>query len=283
VRETFLAPAKLNLYLKVVGKRDDGYHLIESVMQSVSLFDSIDIELVEGEDSIISCDDVNIPCDQSNIAYKCADEVFKYIGFRKGIIIDIKKNIPYGAGLGGGSADGAAVICGLNRVLSLNLSLEEMCKIGEKVGADIPFMILGGTAKVTGIGENIEKISDIKDCFFIIIKPDVSISTKEAYKKIDDKVLDKNDNFDNILKSIESQNLVQISKYIENDFEMVAPNIIFEIKNNLKDKGALNSLMTGSGSAVFGIFENEYKAIFAKNELELIYDKVYLVRSVDKW
>lgn len=281
--ETFLAPAKLNLYLKVVGKRDDGYHFIESIMQTVSLFDVIEMELINKDNILITCDDENIPCDKSNIAYKCAFELFKYVGIKRGVKINIKKNIPHGAGLGGGSSDGAAVIYGLNKMLSLNLSLNEMMEIGGKVGADIPFMLFGGTAKVTGIGENINRVSSISNCFFIIIKPEAFISTKEAYKRIDEKALNENNNFSNILTSIENKNVLEMAKFLENDFELVAPKVIFEVKEELKNKGAINSLMTGSGSAVFGIFKDEEKAIKAKEELELLYDKVYLARCIEEW
>lgn len=280
---TFLAPAKLNLYLKVVGKRADGYHFIESVMQTIDLFDILDIELIDKEDILITCNEEDIPCDNRNIAYKCAYELFNYLGIKKGVKIDIKKNIPYGAGLGGGSSDGATVIVALNKMLSLNLSLEELIKIGGKVGADIPFLILGGTAKVRGIGEVVERVLSVKNCFFVIVKPPAYVSTKEAYEKIDKELINRRSNFNNILKSIENKDILKMSNYLENDFEIIAPKIIDEVKRKLSDTGAINSLMTGSGPAVFGLFRDEDMALNAKSELKKVYDKVYFARCIDRW
>lgn len=274
------APAKINLFLQTTGKRDDGYHLIESIMQTVDLCDEISMELTNGEKVELSCNDSSIPVDEKNIVIKIANKLMEYKGIKRGVKIHIEKNIPSCAGMGGGSADGATALVGLNKLLSLNLSKEELNSIAVSVGADIPFLVDGGTAITKGIGEKITKIKDLENCYFVIVKPDISIDTKTAYKEIDEKGEMKKADINSIITAINKNSINEIGKFLYNEFELVAPSEIKVIKEELRKNGALNSLMTGSGSAVFGIFDDYYTAILAKENLEEKYDKVFLTKPI---
>jgi len=274
------APAKINLYLDIVGIREDGYHLINSIMQAVDLYDKITV--TENETNIINitCDNLNIPCDETNIVYKATKKIFEKKNIQTGVSIDIQKLIPVETGMGGGSADGAATIIGLNKLFKLNLTKEEMIEIGKAVGADVPFMIFGGTSFVEGIGEKITSINNIKNGYFLVIKPNENISTKVAYQKIDEKGLMNISDKKYILEAIKKQNIIDIAKYMTNIFELVTPEEILKIKEQLKESGAINSLMTGSGSAVFGIFDDKIKLEKAYSELSKQYKQIFICNPV---
>lgn len=265
---TVRANAKLNLTLDVVGKRDDDYHLLESVMQSVSLCDTVTVKTTDepGEISVYTSSD-SISDDRSNIAWKAADAFFRGTGKENpGIDIRIKKRIPTGAGMAGGSADGAAVIIALNELLDARLEPDELCDIGETVGADVPFCLTGGTMLARGTGNILTPLPDLDGCYFVIVKPDIGISTAAAYKAVDKFIQDdpahrfRIDN-DDICEEICSHDIAAAAKLIGNAFEEVLhlPEIE-EIKKALISAGALNACMTGSGSAVFGIFDTEAAA-----------------------
>lgn len=264
---TLKAPAKINLILDIVGKRADGYHNLRSVMQAISIFDYVTLN-VKGEkcelpEISITCDKPDIPTDESNIAYKACKAFFNHSGempFKK-IKIHIEKNIPSGAGLGGGSADGAAVLIGLNRLCNYIYSVEELCKIGASVGADIPFCINGGTALCEGIGEIITPLKPLPECEILVVKPEISISTPLSYKKFDELDNPRLSDFDAFINALENYNLQRISFTLSNSLEDVTDeSIINDIKNDMLKSGALGSVMTGSGSAVFGIFDDKTAA-----------------------
>jgi 4-diphosphocytidyl-2-C-methyl-D-erythritol kinase len=276
------APAKLNLFLNIVGKRDDGYHLLESIMQTIDLFDIVTVEEREDRDICISCDNKLVPCDEKNIAYKIAQKVFEYKGIFQGLNIDIKKRIPVEAGMGGGSADGAATLVGLNSLFNLELSYEEMIKIGGTIGADIPFATFGGTALTEGIGEKVTRINDISECYFLIVKPKESINTKEAFKKIDEKNIGINQDIKHILSGAEEKNNIKIAENMANIFEGIAAEGILNLKKEIKASGAVNSIMTGSGSAVFGLFEDEKMAEESARKFRNIYEEVFVCRPYSK-
>ena len=247
------AYAKINLSLDIVGVRDDGYHLIKTVMQSISLHDVISIKK-SGTDITISCNIPYIPRDKRNIVYKCAEKFFEYTKTRFGVHIDIQKNIPSQAGLGGGSADGAAVLVLLNKLCENPLTTEELCKIGATVGADIPFCIVGGCALCEGIGEVITPIDSKLQLDLCIVKPNFGVSTVEAYKAFDNAEILSHPDTDAVTKALENGDTNTLSSNLINVLEM--DKRIDEIKDFLVESGAVASCMSGSGSAVFGILEN---------------------------
>lgn len=264
---TLEAPAKINLILDIVGKRDNGYHDLRSVMQTISIFDYVTLT-VNGEKSdlpniSVTCNKPYIPTGKSNIAYKACRAFIKAVGevpFNR-ITIKIDKHIPSGAGLAGGSADGAAVIAGLNKLCGNILSADELCKIGATVGADIPFCIVGGTALCEGIGDRITPLKSLPKCEILIVKPNISISTPLSYKRFDELKNPKFSDFDVFLSALNSGDLKSISKTLSNSLEEVTDvSIIQDIKSEMLKSGALGSLMTGSGSAVFGIFDDSEMA-----------------------
>lgn len=257
---TLNANAKINLYLDVTGRRADGYHLLETVMHTVSLCDTVTLKKTGKSGIEISCSDPLIPCNEKNIAYKCAAAFFERTGiFDRGVSIDIIKNIPSEAGMGGGSADGAAVLTGLNRLFSAGLSESELISLGAKIGADIPFCIKGGCGYCTGIGEIIEPLPKISGTV-LIGKGNTGISTPEAFGKIDSLGYRiGTEGIKDIFGNVRS--LADIASYCRNIFDDVTClDEVSRIKKIMTDNGAACSLMTGSGSAVFGLYDTEISA-----------------------
>ncbi len=283
MRMTVASPAKLNLFLDITGKRNDGYHLINTVMQTVSLYDDITVSLDEsGSEISVSCTDENIPCTNENTAYIAAEKFFEYTGIPKmEVAIKIKKRIPYGAGMAGGSTDAAAVIFALNKMLEAGLGMDEMAEIGELVGADVPFCIYGGTMNATGIGTILSPLPDMPDCTIVAVKPDFGISTREAYEKSDLIGYDSIKSPEAVIDAICSGNVREIAGNMYNKFEEVSDIAeIRDIKNVMKECGAYGAVMTGSGSVVFGIFDDENKAEDTRQELRDRYDNIYILRPV---
>lgn len=283
IRKTVLAPAKLNLFLEITGRRSDGYHLIDTIMQSVSLYDEVTVT-ADGEESGINifCTDENVPCDETNTAYKAVVKFFEYAQIKPaGISVKIKKRIPSQAGMAGGSADAAAVITALNEMFETNFSQAKLAEIGEEIGADVPFCIYGGTMSAGGIGTILTPLPNIPDCYFVIVKPDISVSTKDAYQKCDGHGYDMCRSSDKITDSICSSNLREIGKRMYNKFEEVIdiPEIE-EIKNCMKKNGAFGACLTGSGSAVFGIFGEKSDADTCFDELKETFAEVCIVKPV---
>lgn len=254
---TVSAPAKINLMLDVTGKRPDGYHELVTIMQSISLADTVYITPNGSERITVDCKGVNLYSDTDNIAYKAAKAFFEYAKLRcTGLHIKIAKNIPLQAGLGGGSADGAAVLTGLNRLLGTGYSEDTLCDIGVKLGADVPFCIVGGTKICRGIGEIMSPAPALEDCFIVIGKGGMGISTKEAYRKID---------------SLSVRSAADISPYDGsigsvkriggNVFEEVTESgDIATVKEILLQHRAGYAAMSGSGSAAFGLFGDKRNA-----------------------
>lgn len=273
----YYAPAKINLSLDVQKKREDGYHELKMIMQTVSLYDDIVIE----KDDKISLDSnkKDIPLDNRNLAWKAAELFFDYTGIQGGCRIHITKNIPDGAGLGGGSSDAATVLIALNEIYNTKLSEKELRKIAVKIGADVPFFIVGGTCLAQGIGEKLIKIENKTDPYILIYKPDFSISTKWVYENLN---LDNKPSYDIdiIVKDLCEGNPLftnQIFNYLEEVSVSEYPQIS-DIKTMLKNMGADNALMSGSGSSVFGIFFNENKAKQAFEKLRN--HNVFLVKFI---
>lgn len=280
---TVIAPAKINLSLEVLSKRSDGYHDISTVMQAVDLYDTVVLDENSLGEITISCDYDGVPCDETNICYKAAKRFFEYTNLEnKGVDIKIIKKIPTQAGLGGGSSDGAAVIMGLNNMFNTLLKPKEMCEIGEKVGADVPFLIEGGTKLATGIGTQLKKIVGLnKGCDIVICKPDtVSVSTKEAYKKVD--ALNPHASYTNeMIKALYSRDMFFISTTLYNDFELALkiPEVN-DVKSAMLKSSANGCGMSGSGSAVFGLFTSSRKAKKCAEKLEATYKNVFLCKPI---
>lgn len=276
------APAKINLSLDVLRRRADGYHDVSMVMQAVSLYDYVTVEALDTRGIEIFCDYPDVPCNKKNIAYKCAEAFFNYTKAENtGIKITIEKNIPAQAGLAGGSADGAAVITALNKLFSTYLKEDELCEIGSKVGADIPFCILGGTKLASGTGTTLKKMINMPKCNIVICKPDFSVSTAEAYARIDKAGLSHPEFTAEMVKAIYARDIWMVTTSMLNDFE-IALNLdgINEIKKLMLKNKALGSCMSGSGSAVFGVFNNIKKAEKCMEKLKEKYNYVFLCEPV---
>ncbi len=272
------APAKINLFLDIVGKLPNGYHEIKSVMQTVDLFDYVKVEKSDG--ITVDCNN-NAPEGENNIAFKAAKLFFERTKIESGAKISIDKRIPMQAGMAGGSADAAAALFGLNKIFDKPLSLEELCKLGAKCGADVPFSIMGGTMAAEGIGEKLSSVFEIPDCWLVIVKPEISMSTPESYKYYDEHGLSDLEHpaFDSFLSVLEQNDLSSLSGKLYNVLEhTVKDPVIGDIKNEMLSLGALGSMMTGSGTAVFGIFDSVQKAVAAKNALSEKFDSVFLSR-----
>lgn len=282
MKVTVKAPAKINLTLEVLGKRPDGYHQIATVMQAVDLYDVVTITDNDSGRVTISCNRADVPCDDSNICAKAAYRFFDYCQMDvKGVHINIDKSIPAQAGLGGGSSDGAAVIMGLNAMFSAMLQPAEMCAIGERVGADVPFCIEGGTKLCTGIGTTIKKLPAFRCSDIVICKPDtVSVSTAEAYGKVDALALHPSYT-DEMVKALYSRDMFMISATIFNDFELALqiPEVN-EIKRLMLAWKARGAGMSGSGSAVFALFTSSSRAKKCYEILKAQYPETYLCQPV---
>ena len=270
---TLDANAKINLSLDVTGRREDGYHFVSMVMQSVSLCDRVELE--KAEEIILETDSGEIPADESNIAYKAAALFIEKYGIDGGVKIKIEKNIPVCAGLAGGSTDAAAVLKGLNLLYGLDLTEEELMETGLKLGADVPFCIMGGTALAEGIGEKLTRIAPFKDVIICLAKPDFPVSTPQAYKEIDSKPLEKHPDNKKMITAIENRDLKDVCSEMLNVFEEVMRDKhpqIEEIKRVMKTCGATGTLMSGSGPSVYGIFESAENAEKAES---LLKDKMF--------
>ncbi len=256
------AYAKINLMLDIVAQRTDGYHDLFMIMQSIGLYDTITVTETKSKKITISCNIDSIPLDERNIAHKAATAYFKATKIKnKGINIDIIKRIPHAAGLAGGSADGAGVLVALNQLTGANLTDDELCAIGVKIGADVPFCIKGGTLLAQGIGDVLNKVKPLRKCYILIAKPDIGVNTAFAYSQFDKcGKIHTPDKF-GMLCAMQGRDLNDIAIRMENVFEQFidVPNKV-EMKCIMRDCGALGVCMSGSGPTVFGIFDNKEKA-----------------------
>ena len=276
--------AKLNLTLDVLGKREDGYHDLKSVMQTISIRDDVEIDIGTGKPWSLECSAEGIPTDRKNLAWKAA-EVFcqEMKKDPDGISIRIHKRIPSGAGLGGGSADAAAVLRALNRHYGSPLSVLALAELGARVGSDVPFCVLCGTAMVEGRGERLRKLPDLPDCVFVVCKPDFSVSTPELYQKIDTVAIAHHPDNMAMESALLAGDLGKIADLIENVFDPVVTAEHLElnyIKSICNRYGALGMQMTGSGSAIYAIMPSfEYAAVVC-NMLKENYPNVFIAKPV---
>jgi 4-diphosphocytidyl-2-C-methyl-D-erythritol kinase len=276
--------AKLNLTLDVLGKRPDGYHDLKSVMQTISVRDDIEIDVGTGEPWRLLCDKEGIPTDETNLAWKAAKVFFDAVKKDpEGLEIRIVKRIPSGAGLGGGSADAAAVLRALNRHYGHPFSVGALAELGAQVGSDVPFCTLCGTAMVEGRGEKLRKLPDMPDCVFVVCKPEFSISTPELYRKIDEKEVAKRPDNRAMESAILAGDLGKVAENLCNVFDPIVTEEHLElnyIKSIFNSYGAAGYQMTGSGSAVFAIVQDfEFAAVIC-NMLRDNYPQVFIAKPV---
>lgn len=259
------AYAKINLGLDVLRRREDGYHEVKMVMQTISLHDVLTFEETEQAGIVLVTNDrPELPEDaQDNLVYKAANLVRETFGIEKGVRITLEKNIPIAAGMAGGSTDAAAVFHGLNELWGLSMSTERMQELAVRLGADIPYCIMGGTALSEGIGEKLTPLPSPPDAVVLIAKPQISVSTKYVYENLHADRLQQHPDIDGMVAAIREGSLLGITERMENVLETVTQTaypVIGQIKALMRKEGAMNSLMSGSGPTVFGIFDNKEKA-----------------------
>lgn len=260
------AMAKINLGLDVLRRREDGYHEVKMVMQTVDICDRLDFLKLEEDCIRVETNREELPADEHNLIYKAVRLMKETFGIREGISVKLEKNIPIAAGMAGGSTDAAAAIHGMDRLFELGLTLEEKQKLGVKIGADVPYCLMGGTALSEGIGEVLTKLPDVPDAFLVVAKPDIDVSTKFVYGNLRADSLSRHPDIDGMVESIRQGDLRGIADRMENVLETVTVKhypIIEEMKAFLKEQGAMNALMSGSGPTVFGIFDDGETALTA--------------------
>ncbi|MEX6587613.1 4-(cytidine 5'-diphospho)-2-C-methyl-D-erythritol kinase [Paraclostridium bifermentans] len=278
--------AKVNLSIDVLGKREDGYHLVEMIMQTIDLYDKLKITEIEENSILIKSNSLDIPLNEDNIMYKAVNLLKNQFNVEKGIEISIEKNIPVAAGMAGGSSNAAAVLVGLNKLWNLGLSENELKNIGLKLGADVPFCITGGSALAEGIGEELTNIKGLpEDLNILVCKPNIFVSTKEVYQSLNmDKVKRRPKNKE-LIDALQKEDVKFISENMVNVLEEVTSlkySEIGQIEDIMIKNKALGSMMSGSGPTVFGLFDNKDCAIKAKEDLQAKYNQVYLVKSSNK-
>lgn len=280
-RVTVIAPAKINLSLDITGVDEKGYHLLDMIMQSVSIFERV--TLTKQEKGITMGSNARyIPTDSKNTAVMAAINFFDYAKIEGGVHIYIKKTVPIKAGMAGGSADAAGVIVGLNKLYDTHFTMEQLCEIGAMTGSDVPFMLVGGTKRVQGVGNILLPCADMPRCHFVICMPSKGVSTPQAFANYDKMGYKTKVETDRLVKAIEDEDLTAIAKYMANDLEKAAGSEDTEpIKKQLIEQGALGSVMTGSGAAVFGIFDSEEKAKRAFQYFKGKVRSVFLAKPVD--
>ena len=275
---------KINLFLDIEGKLPNGYHIIKTIMQSIDLHDEITIEELPIDEIIIECNDKSIPTNSSNTCYKAASIIKEKYNILHGALIKLYKSIPSEAGLAGGSGNSAAVIKGLNELWNLNMKNSEMLEIGLKIGADVPFCIMGGTYLAEGIGEKLNKLEDFVWNNILIVKPTFSMSTAFVYQNLSNKDYNSYSN-NGMLKFINEHKYNDVAISTANTLEKVVEQIhpeINKIKNIMIENGSISSMMTGSGSAIFGLFKDKSSMDSAFNVLNKSYNNIYKTKTVNK-
>lgn len=273
---------KVNLALDILYKRQDNYHEIRTIMQQIDLRDKLIFKETD-EELIIESNHPKVPRNSDNLVYKAWEKMKTITGIKKGLYVKIEKNIPISAGLGGGSSNGAATLEALNKLWDLRFSPADLMDIGKDLGADIPFCIMGGTALGEGIGEKLSPLKAFSGKHILLCNPGIDISTAQVYGKI--KPNGQRLDIEGLVEAIEKEDIKQVGKKLANKMETVVIDdypVINEIKEAMKEKGAQGSLMSGSGSTVFGLFEDKEKMEKAYQVLKGRFDKVYMTRTVVK-
>ena len=255
--------AKINLGLDVLGKREDGYHEVRMIMQTIRMYDQLDMRKSVEPGIHLTTNKKYIPVDENNLVWRAAKLMMDTCGIMEGVSIHLHKVIPVAAGMAGGSSDAAATLVGMNRLFHCGLSKEKLMELGVQIGADVPYCVLRGTALAEGIGEKLTVLPPMPDCWILIGKPGISVSTKYVYTTLDLNTNTVHPDIDGMKKALEDGNLYGITERMGNvlqDVTIPAYPEVERIKEQMKTLGAVNAMMSGSGPTVFGIFDNEEKA-----------------------
>lgn len=275
------AEAKINLSLDILGKLPNGYHSVEMIMQAIPLCDTVTVEDCDGGGIELVCEKEGVPTDDRNTAYKAAQLFLQKTGVKRKIKITLDKKIPAAAGMAGGSTDAAAVLKGLNQLFNEPLDKEEVLSLCVKIGADVPFCYLGGCAVCEGIGEVLTPIKPLENAYLVIAKPDFEVSTKWVYQNFKMENVSKHPNTKAVIESVETGNLKALCENTANVLESVTEKeypVISEYKEKLYQKGAVLSMMSGSGPTVFGIFSDKEKAEDACNIMKELTNDTFLLK-----
>jgi len=274
---TVLAPAKLNLALDVVGLLPNGYHDLDMVMQTITLYERLTLR--RAEEVRLHLPGSWVPVNEKNTAVKAARAFFRYTGLAGGVEMEIEKHIPVRAGMAGGSADAAGVLVGLNALYEARLSTSELCALGAGIGADVPFALMGGTCRVQGVGDFLKALPPCPPCWFVVAMPSVGVSTPEAFARYDQMGSPIHPDLAAQEAAIRAGDLAAVCAASGNALEHCSgAKETPHIRAILDEQGALASLMTGSGAAVFGVFDREAKAQAARAALRQQYKQVYLAQ-----
>lgn len=257
------ARAKINLGLDVLGKREDGYHEVRMVMQTIGIYDRLILTKIPEEEIRITSNLAFLPVNENNLIYKAIKLLKDAYHFPGGVSVDLNKFIPVAAGMAGGSTDAASTMFGVNRLFGLNLSMGKMMELGVRLGADVPYCVMRGTALAEGIGEKLTRITPVPHMWILIAKPQINVSTRLVYEQLDMGGIQKHPDIDGIIRAIEAQDVVRIAQSMGNVLENVTVPlypVIETIKQDMLSHGAINAMMSGSGPTVFGIFEEKATA-----------------------
>lgn len=254
------ARAKINLGLDVLGKREDGYHEVRMVTQTIGIYDRLILTKIPEEEIRITSNLAFLPVNENNLIYKAIKLLKDEYHFPGGVSVDLNKFIPVAAGMAGGSTDAASTMFGVNRLFGLNLSMGKMMELGVRLGADVPYCVMRGTALAEGIGEKLTRITPVPHMWILIAKPQINVSTRLVYEQLDMGGIQKHPDIDGIIRAIEAQDVVRIAQSMGNVLENVTVPlypVIETIKQDMLSHGAINAMMSGSGPTVFGIFPDE--------------------------
>lgn len=264
------AYAKINIGLDVIRKREDNYHEVRMIMQTIDLYDKLVMKEIKDDKIVIKTNLSYLPTNENNLVYKAVRLIKNQFHINSGVLIHLEKHIPVAAGMAGGSADCAAALKGMNKLFRLGLSEKELMEIGVSLGADVPYCIMGGTALSEGIGEILTPLSPMPMCHVLIVKPSMHISTKFVYENLNIQGLKSHPDIDGIITSIQQNDLHGIASRLENVLETVtiaSYPVLGEIKKAIVQKGGLGALMSGSGPAIFGLFDNPFAARDARKAI----------------
>ena len=254
------ARAKINLGLDVLGKREDGYHEVRMVMQTIGIYDRLILTKIPEEEIRITSNLAFLPVNENNLIYKAIKLLKDEYHFPGGVSVDLNKFIPVAAGMAGGSTDAAATLKGMNRLFDLGCTLKDLMELGVNIGADVPYCVMRGTALAEGIGEKLTRITPVPHMWILIAKPQINVSTRLVYEQLDMGGIQKHPDIDGIIRAIEAQDVVRIAQSMGNVLENVTVPlypVIETIKQDMLSHGAINAMMSGSGPTVFGIFPDE--------------------------
>lgn len=276
------AYAKVNISLDIVGKREDGYHLLKMIMQNIDLYDEVEIKK-QKQGIQITCNKSYVPTDERNLAYKAAQLFMEKYNIQSGVSINIDKNIPVSAGLAGGSTDAAAVLKLMNKLFDINATNNELMELGLKLGADIPYCIEGGTALCEGIGEIITPLKPFRDKILVLVKPSFGVSTKEVYKGFDLSRVKKHPETEKLITAMANDDLNQVAYNMKNLLENVTlkkHKILIKLKDDMDRCGSIGSMMSGSGPTVFAFFDDILKAQRCYEKMKEKYSEVFITRTI---